>query len=133
MKDGVSKFDSASIEGGFQLIQGSQIYEQHTLPRSDEKAAVKNSSNNASTMKGEEASIEAVSEKVEDKAVKKSENSEYAVLIPDESELKEPVIEAEVHITTAAGCHRMAYRLRGREDLPPRLMKLGTPSSMRTI
>lgn len=98
MKDGVSKFDSASIEGGFQLIQGSQIYEQHTLPRSDEKAAVKNSSNNASTMKGEEASIEAVSEKVEDKAVKKSENSEYAVLIPDESELKEPVIEAEVHI-----------------------------------
>lgn len=94
----MSKFDSASIEGGFQLIQGSQIYEQHTLPRSDEKAAVKNSSNNASTMKGEEASIEAVSEKVEDKAVKKSENSEYAVLIPDESELKEPVIEAEVHI-----------------------------------
>ena len=99
LKDGVSKFDSASIEGGFQLIQGSQIYEQHTLPRSDEKgAAVKTSSNHASTMKGEEASKEAESEKREDKAVKKSENSEYAVLIPDDSEIKEPVIEAEVHI-----------------------------------
>ena len=59
---------------------------------------MKTSSNNTSTMKGEEASKEAESQKGEDKAVKKSENSEYAVLIPDDSEIKEPVIEAEVHI-----------------------------------
>lgn len=99
LKDGVSKFDSASIEGGFQLIQGSQIYEQHILPKSDELEAAKTSSHQASTMKGDEASKEAESHKREDKEVMtKTENSEYAVLIPENVELKEPVVEAEVLI-----------------------------------
>lgn len=49
-------------------------------------------------MKGDEASKEAESHKREDKVLTKTENSEYAVLIPENVELKEPVVEAEVLI-----------------------------------
>ena len=69
------------------------------MPKSDELAAAKTSSHHASTMKGDEASKEAESHKREDKEVMtKTENSEYAVLIPENVELKEPVVEAEVLI-----------------------------------
>ena len=53
-------------------------------------------------MKGEEEASKYGGESVkglEDAmAITKTENSEYAVLIPENAELKEPVVEAEIHI-----------------------------------
>jgi hypothetical protein len=87
-----SQGDSGSMDA-FQLKCQIQ-YLDEKIPNVNQINA--KSSNEASTVKGSKVSETKQDHNKEEEA--KSEHSEYAVLIPEHMEIKEPVIDAEVRV-----------------------------------